>query len=414
MSKFKTPPGTNDLLSPDAEAFDRVVEVTTDLFQRYGYKPITTPIFEQTEVFTRSLDDSSDLVIKEMYSFQDRSGRHMSLRPEGTAPVIRAVLEHSLHKRALPVKLYYSGPMFRFERPQKGRTRSFSQVGVEAIGSAAPELDAEVIELGFRCFRELGIQPKVALNSIGHPGCRETYIPKLKAFLQEHREQLCDDCKVRTEKNPLRAFDCKVPSDRELLRQAPLIGDNLCADCEAHFAATKSLLSDLEVPFELDPTLVRGLDYYTRTTFTYVGSDLGAQDELGGGGRYDGLSELLGGDSMPGIGFALGVDRILLSIKDRPLKPIDVYFVSIGEEARPVALKLATQLRDAGVSADIEYMGRAVKGQFRSADRSGARWAVILGDKELKAGGVTLRDLESGGEESVDQAKLLQRLRSTG
>ncbi|MGH3369591.1 MAG: histidine--tRNA ligase, partial [Nocardioidaceae bacterium] len=352
MAKFEAPRGAPDILPPRAKVHRRVVRTAEDLFARYGYRPIEPPIFEVTEVFERGLEAGSDIVTKEMYTFTDKGGRSLTLRPEATASVVRAVLEHGLDRGALPVKLSYSGPMFRHERPQAGRQRQFTQVGVEALGSPGPDIDAEVVELASAVLRDAGLDTTLQLNSIGHPACRAAYLPRLVAYLEANRERLCADCRRKIETNPLRTFDCRVPGDREVLRGAPLISDHLCDECREHFDAVQGLLKDGGVDFRLEPRLVRGLDYYTRTTFAYLAEGLGAQNEVGGGGRYDGLSEQLGGGPLPGIGFALGIDRIALALEaegEETATGLDVYVASVGEEARRRAFVIATDLRRRGL-----------------------------------------------------------------
>ncbi|MGH2703812.1 MAG: histidine--tRNA ligase [Actinomycetota bacterium] len=404
MAKFEAPRGAPDILPPRAKVHRRVVRTAEDLFARYGYRPIEPPIFEVTEVFERGLEAGSDIVTKEMYTFTDKGGRSLTLRPEATASVVRAVLEHGLDRGALPVKLSYSGPMFRHERPQAGRQRQFTQVGVEALGSPGPDIDAEVVELASAVLRDAGLDTTLQLNSIGHPACRAAYLPRLVAYLEANRERLCADCRRKIETNPLRTFDCRVPGDREVLRGAPLISDHLCDECREHFDAVQGLLKDGGVDFRLEPRLVRGLDYYTRTTFAYLAEGLGAQNEVGGGGRYDGLSEQLGGGPLPGIGFALGIDRIALALEaegEETATGLDVYVASVGEEARRRAFVIATDLRRRGLACDLDLDGRGLRTQLKAADRAGARHAVVVGERDLAEGGVTVRDMASGREERV-------------
>ncbi len=404
MAKFEAPRGAPDILPPRAKVHRRVVRTAEDLFARYGYRPIEPPIFEVTEVFERGLEAGSDIVTKEMYTFTDKGGRSLTLRPEATASVVRAVLEHGLDRGALPVKLSYSGPMFRHERPQAGRQRQFTQVGVEALGSPGPDIDAEVVELASAVLRDAGLDTTLQLNSIGHPACRAAYLPRLVAYLEANRERLCADCRRKIETNPLRTFDCRVPGDREVLRGAPLISDHLCDECREHFDAVQGLLKDGGVDFRLEPRLVRGLDYYTRTTFAYLAEGLGAQNEVGGGGRYDGLSEQLGGGPLPGIGFALGIDRIALALEaegEETATGLDVYVASVGEEARRRAFVIATDLRRRGLACDLDQDGRGLRTQLKAADRAGARHAVVVGERDLAEGGVTVRDMASGREERV-------------
>lgn len=414
MPTYKAPRGAPDLIPPRAEQMQALVRTCEDLFKTYGYGRIDTPVFEDTALFERGLEENSDLVTKEMYTFSDRSDRSLTLRPEGTAPVIRAVLEHNLHKGRKPLKLYYTAPSFRYERPQAGRQRAFLQLGVEAVGSAGPEIDAEVIELGSAVFAKLGIEVKLLLNSIGHPECRAKYLPILTEYLEAHRDQLCEDCQRKIEKNPLRTFDCKVPSDRKIMASAPLITYYLCDDCAEHFEGVRRLLDHSGVVFNLEPRLVRGLDYYTRTTFAWVASGLGSQDEAGGGGRYDGLSELLGGPSLPGIGFGLGADRMLLALdKSGALTdvPLEVFVAHAGKEQLEHALKLASRLRGEGLSTDVDFDSRSLSSQFKAADRIGARHVVVVGERELSSGQYTVREMSSGVETPVPEGELVKFLK---
>jgi histidyl-tRNA synthetase len=349
-----------------------------------------------------------------MYTFEDRGGRSLTLRPEGTAPVIRSVLEHGLERGPLPVKLSYASWMFRQERPQKGRYRQFFQLGIEAIGTDDPRADAEVIEIGMRYLTEAGVDPRLSLNSIGHldQSCRLGYNRSLVEFLEGNIERLAPEDRERVKSNPLRTFDSKERETIEVMREAPLISDYICDACRKHFESVRGLLEDLGIGYSLEPRLVRGLDYYTRTTFEFVATGLGSQDAVGGGGRYDGLSELLGGPHLPAIGFALGFDRILMARRssDQRIAAVGVYVVAIGEAAQPEALRLCTELRRAGIGADLDLMGRSMKGQMKDADRSGARWAAILGEEELAAREATLRDLESGEQQRVPLDQLARKV----
>jgi histidyl-tRNA synthetase len=387
-----------------------------DVFALSGYQPVETPMFEHTEVFERGVGEASEVVGKQMYTFTDRGDRSLTLRPEGTAPVVRAVLEHNLHRGALPLKLAYAGPMFRQERPQKGRYRQFWQVGIEALGVDAPAVDAEVIEVGKRFLADAGVETELLLNSIGHvdPSCRGAYLDELRTFLRARLDDLAEEDKERVDKNPLRTFDSKERATVAVMKDAPVITDHLCPDCDAHFAQVRSLLDDLEVPYVLEPRLVRGLDYYTRTAFEFVAGGLGSQNAVGGGGRYDGLAESLGGDPLPGMGFALGVDRIAIARgADEDLRgSIDVYVVAVGDDAAVVGLRLATTLRRAGIGADLDLAGRSMKGQMKQASSSGARWAAIIGERELASGNVTLKDLSTSDQQEVALDRVAEVVRS--
>jgi histidyl-tRNA synthetase len=405
---IRAPKGTNDLLPPVSWEWEAAVRRAAEMFRGAGYAPIETPVFENTELFERGVGTASEVVTKQMYTFEDMGGRSLTLRPEGTAPVVRSVIEHNLHRGALPLKLYYYSPMFRQERPQKGRYRQFFQVGVEAIGSDSPSVDAEVIELGGRFISSCGVEHKVRLNSIGHvdPSCRQAYLASLVTFLEENSDRLAEDDRSRIETNPLRTFDSKEKATIEVMRDAPLITDHVCDACKKHFEEVRASLDDVGVQYEIDGTLVRGLDYYTRTTFEYQAVNLGSQDAVGGGGRYDGLSEALGGPPLPGIGFALGVDRILVAAgrfdQQAEIDPrVTAYVVTIGDEARRAGFELAIRLRRAGIATELDHGGRAMKGQMKDASRSGAKWTLILGEDEIANRTVTVKNMDDGQQETI-------------
>lgn len=414
---FGAPKGTRDLLPPESWRWEALARLAADVFSQAGYAPVETPIFEHTEVFSRGVGETSDVVTKQMYTFPDKGGRSLTLRPENTAPVVRAVLEHNLHRGPLPVKLYYFGPQFRQERPQKGRYRQFFQFGIEALGAPGPAVDAEVVEVGYRFLRAAGIEPVLKLNSIGHlaDDCRIGYNRALVDYLRAHEGDLAEEDRGRIDTNPLRTFDSKEDRTVAVMSGAPLITEYLCADCKAHFDGVQELLSAVGVPFELEPRIVRGLDYYTRTAFEYLSGGLGSQNAVGGGGRYDGLASALGGDELPAIGFALGADRILLAADEGALAPgrgVEVYVVALGDEAAGRAFEIVTRLRAAGIGAELDHMGRGMKGQMKDADRSGARWAAIVGPEELAAGEVMLKNLTSGEQTRVSLDDLERRVRS--
>jgi len=412
---FRAPKGTNDILPPHSREWVWLTTYARQLFERSGYDYVDTPMFENTEVFERGVGETSEVVGKQMYTFEDMGGRSLTLRPEGTAPVMRAVLEHGLGRGPLPVKLYYVGPFFRQERPQKGRFRQFFQLGIEAIGSDDPFIDAEVIEMAWRLLAEVGLEPRLALNSIGHPdpSCRGRYLASLVAWLNEHVDEIAPADRSRIETNPLRTFDSKEERTIAALAEAPVITDHLCDACAEHFARVRTLLDEVGVAYELDPRLVRGLDYYTRTAFEFVAGGLGSQNAVGGGGRYDRLAESLGGPALPGIGFALGIDRILLAESERGAAPEEprIFAVALGDEARRDVFALVTELRRASLPAEFDVMARGMKGQMKEADRSGARWAAIVGADELAGGEVTLKDLRSGEQERVRRDELVDVVR---
>ncbi|MDQ3957799.1 MAG: histidine--tRNA ligase, partial [Actinomycetota bacterium] len=364
--RFGAPKGTYDLLPPDSWRWVAAVRTALDTFARAGYAPVETPAFEHTEVFERGVGETSEVVGKQMYTFLDKGGRSLTLRPEGTAPVVRAVLEHHLERGALPVKLAYGSFMFRQERPQKGRFRQFFQVGIEAIGSDDPAVDAEVVEVGVRYLAEVGVRPALLLNSIGHPAesCRGGYVKLLADWLGDRADDLAPVDRDRIATNPLRTFDSKERQTVEVMRDAPLISEHLCESCAAHFAGVRSLLDEVSVGYRVEPRLVRGLDYYTRTAFEFVSQVLGpTQSTLCGGGRYDGLAEALGGEPTPGIGFGLGLERVLLAMDREGVLPprreaVEVFLISLGEEAGKESRALLRSLREQGIAADASLEER--------------------------------------------------------
>ena len=405
--------GTYDVLPGDQVVRRWVIGCAEQVFQRYGYRRIDTPTFEETRLFTRGVGESTDIVRKEMYTFEDLGGRSMTLRPEGTAPVARAYVEHGMHTLAQPVKLYYHAPMFRYESPQSGRYRQHYQLGIEAIGSEAPELDAEVIGVLAALYRELGLDDlELRLNSMGCSKCRPGYATALRSFLTDNTAQLCAECQERARANPMRVFDCKVPSCRAGLEGAPRLYDYLCPACAEHHGQVQRGLETQGIGFIDDHTLVRGMDYYTRTTFEFQSQLLGAQSGVGGGGRYDDLIEAIGGPPVPGVGFGTGVERILLAISRSnvetpvPASPL-VYLVAVTPGARDHVFALAHQARSLGVAVELDYMGRSAKGQMKQAGRSGARYALIVGERELLDGTVLVRDLTTGEESPLPRTEVV-------
>jgi histidyl-tRNA synthetase len=406
--------GAPDWLPPATAAFDAVEAAFIDVVRRAGYEHVRTPVFEHTEVFARGVGGSTDIVEKEMYSFRDKGGRSLTLRPEGTAGVVRAALEHHLPKQGnLPAKLWYAGTYYRHERPQAGRQREFVQVGIEALGSEDPLLDAETVALGWDALVRAGTPALTLLiNTMGcqRPECRPAYLERLGEHLDEVADRLCRDCLRRRRANPLRVFDCKEEGCSAAVADAPLLPDHVCGACQEHHATVLTALDDVDVPHTAAPRLVRGLDYYTRTTYEYQSGVLGAQAAVGGGGRYDGLAEDLGGDRFPGVGFALGVDRTLLALRTAEVAPAvppsaDVFIVAVGD-ARPAGLSLATDLRRAGVRTDLAFDRRSFKAGMKQADRSGASVALILGERELADRTVTRKDLASGEQHAVPHEEI--------
>ncbi|WEB43671.1 histidine--tRNA ligase [Streptomyces yunnanensis] len=406
MSTFQAPKGTYDLIPPNSATYLAVREAISVPLRNSGYGYIETPGFENVELFARGVGESTDIVTKEMYAFETKGGDKLALRPEGTASVLRAALEANLHKGGnLPVKLWYSGSYYRYERPQKGRYRHFSQVGAEAIGAEDPALDAELIILAHQAYRSLGLRDfRILLNSLGDKECRPVYRAALQDFLRGL--QLDEDTRRRIEINPLRVLDDKREAVQEQLIGAPMLRDYLCEACKTYHEQVRELLTAAGVAFEDDPKLVRGLDYYTRTTFEFVHDGLGSQSAVGGGGRYDGLSEMIGGPALPSVGWALGVDRTVLALEaegitlDIPAATA-VYAVPLGEEARRVLFGKVTELRRAGVATDFAYGGKGLKNAMKSANRSGARLALVAGERDLAEGVVQLKDLVSGEQTAI-------------
>lgn len=398
------------MFPPKSLLHDEIINRSVAQFRLFGYGRIETPVFESTQLFEKGLEPGSDMVTQQMYTFEDRGGRSLTLRPDMTAPAIRSIIEHGLDRLGKPVKLFYVAPIFRHERPQAGRQRQFTQVGVEAVGAAGPAIDAEVIQLATEVYKAVGLRDVVlSINSIGHPECRADYIPRLQTYLRSVEDRLCEDCRRKIDTNPLRTFDCKIESDRVLLENAPLIVDQLCEACSTHYEGVKGLLKEWGIAFAEDPRLVRGLDYYTRTAFEFTAKGLGSQNAVGGGGRYDGLAESLGGPSLPGIGFGLGVERIALALESLAVTPerrLDVFIVAINVKARKVSFALAAILRSEGFSVDLDFAERGMKAQFKAANLLGAQWVVVLGDKELESGTYTVKRMSSGDEAAVQALRI--------
>jgi len=405
--KFEAPRGTHDILPSEQPRWRRAIGEAENLCARYGYRRIDTPAFEDTELFARTSGQGSDVVQKEMYTFEDRGGRSLTLRPEATAPIARAYLQHGLHREPQPQKLYTVGPMWRYAAPQRGRYREHWQVSVEAIGSDDPAVDAEIVQLYDTWLRNLGVEDyTLQLNSIGDRECRPAYLERLEAWLDEHDSVLDDEAREKRRTSPLRVFDVKNPAVLEALAAAPKIGESLCAACEQHFATVRGVLDTFGVRYELVPTLVRGLDYYTRTTWEFVGPEEGAQSSISGGGRYDYLVEEIGGPPTPGVGFGAGIERLLLAMPEGgdEAPEVDVFFALEDGAPREQVLALMAELRHEGKSADTDYAGRSLKGQLTQAGRLGARLTVIVGPSEAK-----LR--RSGSEdESVPLDELRERI----
>jgi histidyl-tRNA synthetase len=406
--RIQAPRGTFDVRGDEALARKSLEDASRSILERAGYERIETPIFESTALFARGVGESTDVVQKEMYSFDDGGGDSITLRPEGTAPVTRAYLEHGMHKLPQPVKLWYLGAFFRRERPQKGRYRQFAQVGAEAIGSDDPAVDAESILLLAEILEAINTSGlRLRLSSLGTPDTRAAYRDELQAYLRQHEDRLSQDVRDRIDLNPLRAFDADDPGTKQVMTGAPLLLERLNADDAEHFAAVRELLDAAGLAYEIDPTLVRGLDYYTRTVFEFSSDALGAQSGVGGGGRYDGLIEQIGGPPTPGMGWAAGVERILLSSPAQPTAPppVDLYVAYAGPEYRAEAFRLAADARRAGHAARLELGGRSLKGQLKQADRTGARYVAILGDE-----GTALKDMETGEQREVETSTVMHHI----
>ena len=420
--EIKSIKGTADVLPSDSYKWQFVERKFLDTAQKYGFGEIRVPTFEDKRLFIRSVGDTTDVVQKEMYTFTDQGGRELALRPEGTAGVNRAVIENGLINGALPVKLSYAISCFRAEKPQAGRMREFHQLGMELFGASSPSADAEVIAFVDEFFRLLGIRNiSLEINSIGCKECRKNYHAALKSYFEARKDRLCDTCLERLDKNPLRILDCKNPDCKEVAKDAPVVLDYLCDDCRAHFEGLKKRLDALGVPYTVNPRIVRGLDYYVRTVFEFVSSDLGAQSTVCGGGRYDGLIKSLGGPDQPGIGYAMGVERLLMVMKAQGIEipapaPCDLYIGSIGEEASVEALRLCGILRGEGFSAECDIVGRSVKAQMKYADKIGARFSMVLGDNELAEKKATVKNMATGenAEVMLDGEPLKQFLYNAG
>lgn len=417
-SKFAAPKGVSEYLPPRSNIFDHIVQTLKIPALAAGYELIELPIFEDTELFTRGVGASTDVVTKEMYTFEDRGGRSLTLRPEGTAGVIRAVIEHGLDRASLPVKLFYHGPFFRAERPQAGRYRQFYQFGIEAIGSDDPYLDAEVISIAYQGYRKIGLKNfELQITSLGDSDSRVSHRKDLDAFIAGLN--LDEETRNRALKNPLRLFDDKRDEIKDAMSKAPLLLDYLNAESRENFEQVKSALDSLGIAYQVNPRMVRGLDYYTGTTFEFVHSGLGAQSGIGGGGRYDGLMELLGGSKLSGIGFGLGIDRILLALEAEAesgqllpgeLKYIDLYVIALGDKARSMCFTLVDSLRKEGFVVEQNFGDRSLKAAMKAADKSGARFAIVLGDSELESGSVELKEMSSGALTSVSLTSLAKTL----
>jgi len=412
--RYQAPKGVSEYFPPRSNIFSLVAQKLTAPALAAGYELIELPIFEDTELFTRGVGESTDVVSKEMYTFEDRGGRSITLRPEGTAGVMRAVIEHNLDRGQLPVKLHYRGPFFRAERPQAGRYRQFYQFGIEAIGLNDPFIDAEVIGIAYQGFKSLGLKNfKLEITSLGDSDSRAAHRTDLVKYISGLK--LDEETKIRAEKNPLRLFDDKRAEVKALMKDAPLLLDYLNTESQENFANVQSALQSIDIPFEINPHMVRGLDYYTGTTFEFVHSGLGAQSGIGGGGRYDGLMQTLGGQDVSGIGFGLGIDRVILAMEAEgvvpsDLKYIDLYVIPLGASCRTAAFEMVNRLRQHGFVVEQSFGDRGLKGAMKAADKSGARFSLVLGEAEMSSGSAELKDMSSGESESVTLSALASTL----
>lgn len=405
--------GFRDIYGLEARYFNKVEKVFKETFKSFNFEEFYLPVLEKTEVFNRGIGSTTDIVEKEMFAFEDRDGSHVALRPEGTASLVRAFVENKLYTTAGISKYYYIGPMFRRERPQKGRFRQFTQAGIEVFGSGGPAVDADIIYLLYKLAENIGIKDYVSMeiNSIGCPECRPGYNEKLVGYLKSHADELCPDCLRRLDKNPMRILDCKVEKCKNITKSAPVALAHLCGECSAHFDGVKGYLDALEVPYKVNPMMVRGLDYYVRTAFEMITDKLGSQSAVGAGGRYDGLVQLLGGPNEPGIGFAVGLDRLVsLAMLNETEKEseLDVFIISFKDSSDKIAVKLMNHMREKGISTDMDYDFRKMKKQFSLADRYGAAFTVVIGEDEVGKGTAAVKDMAAGTQEEIEINKVAE------
>ena len=415
----KAPRGTKDITPKDAYKWNYVENKFREICSLFGYEEMRTPVFEHTELFKRSVGDTTDIVQKEMYSFTDKGGRDITLKPEGTAGVVRAFIENKLYADTQPTKLFYITPCFRYERPQAGRQRQFHQFGIEALGSDKPSLDAEVIALAVQFFTEVGLKDlAVSINSVGCPTCREEYNARLKEYLDKKSDVLCETCLERKDKNPMRVIDCKNPTCKENLNDIPFMVDHICDDCKDHFEKLQTYLKEMDINFVVDKTIVRGLDYYKKTAFEIISNDIGSQSTVCGGGRYDGLVEQLGGPKgVSGIGFALGAERLLLTMENNNIEienpyATDIFIVTIGDEAKTKSFKLLKDLRTNHISAENDHLDRSVKAQFKYSDKINAKFTIVIGDDELANDTATLKNMSTSEQTTIKLSEIVQELKS--
>ena len=414
----KAPRGTKDITPKDAYKWNYIENKFREVCSLFGYEEMRTPIFEHTELFKRSVGDTTDIVQKEMYSFMDKGNRDITLKPEGTAGVVRAFIENKLYADTQPTKLFYITPCFRYERPQAGRQRQFHQFGIEALGSDNPSIDAEVIALAVQFFDEVGLKNlAVSINSVGCPTCRAKYNELLKEYLDKKSDVLCATCLERKDKNPMRVIDCKVPTCKENLNDIPFMADNICEDCSQHFDKLKEYLTEMEINFVVDKSIVRGLDYYKKTAFEIISNDIGSQSTVCGGGRYDGLVEQLGGPKgTSGIGFAIGAERLLLTMENNNIEienpyETDIFIVTIGDKAKTKSFKILKDLRVNHISADRDHLDRSVKAQFKYSDKINAKFTIVIGDDELDNDSATLKNMSTSEQTTIKLSEIVKELK---
>ncbi|WP_202711192.1 histidine--tRNA ligase [Sporosalibacterium faouarense] len=413
----QAPKGTKDVLPFDSYKWQYLEGLFRDICKSFGYKELRTPTFEHTELFERGVGETTDVVQKEMYTFEDKKGRSITLKAEGTAPAARAFIENKLYAEAQPTKIFYITPVFRYERPQKGRLREHHQFGIEVFGSNDAAVDAEVMSIVATLYKKLGLnEVELHINSIGCPECRKKYNETLMNYLSTKIDNLCKTCQSRYDKNPMRILDCKVESCQEEIKDAPLILDHICDECKVHFEKVQDYLSSLNIEFTVDPKIVRGLDYYTKTAFEFVSSGIGAQDTVCGGGRYDGLIESIGGPSTPGIGFGMGIERLMLYLETNNIEipnsdEVDVFIVTIGERAEKEAFKILYNLRNNGVSADKDYLGRSMKAQFKYSNKINSTYTIVIGDEEIEKDVVTLKNMKTGDQNEIKLSNLINTIK---
>jgi histidyl-tRNA synthetase len=407
--------GTKDILPQEARKWQRVEAEAKGIFELYGYREIRTPVFEATELFEKGTGQTSDVVTKEMYTFVDKGGRSLTLRPEYTPSIVRSIIENRLHLQPQPLRFYFIGPMFRYDKPQKGRFRQFHQIDIEVFGEKDPAIDAEIVEMADFLCGGLGVTNReILVNSVGCRECRPPYHQDLKASAESHINKLCSDCQRKIDTNPLRIFDCKIETCREIAREFPKITDYLCPECEKHFLKFRSYLETYGIKYRIEPLLVRGLDYYTKTTFEIISSKLGAQDSIVGGGRYDDMMKDFGGPDICGIGFAVGMERLLSLVPNEEKPDVFVYVVTMEEEAKKEGMDLARAIRRTGVECLIEYKDRSLRNQMSRADKLGATWVLIIGEDEVKKKKFQLKKMESGEQMTCTRKEMLKFFSETG